>query len=88
MVMAEMKCRAVDAMMPDAPPSIAKVICTLENQAPLTNKQIQDATGLPRRTLYTALKRLQEEGLVEHQVSLRDTRQTYFWLNWPGAAAS
>ncbi len=80
-------CHAAQALLPDAPASVAKVICTLEGHEPMTNKQIQDATGLPRRTLYTALKRLQSEGLVRQQVSLRDTRQTYFWLDGHAAAS-
>lgn len=81
-------CDAAEAMLPDAPASVAKVLCTLDHHTPMTNKQLQQATGLPRRTLYTALRRLQEEGLVKQQVSLRDTRQSFFFLAGQRAAAS
>jgi DNA-binding MarR family transcriptional regulator len=47
----------------------------------MTGKQLREATGLPRRTIYTALRRLREMGLLEEQASLRDTRQTYFWVH-------
>ena len=49
----------------------------------MTGKEIREATGLPRRTVYTALRRLRELGLLQARQSLRDTRQTYFWM--PGA---
>lgn len=81
-------CDAARQMLPDAPASVAKVLCTLENHRPMTNKDLQQATGLPRRTLYSALRKLEQEGLVRHQVSLRDTRQTYFWLEGGVSAAS
>lgn len=68
-------------LVPDAPESVHKVLCTLEDQEPLTNKDLQERTGLPRRTLYSALRRLESEGLLRHRISLRDTRQTYWFLN-------
>lgn len=80
-------CNAAKAILPDAPPSVAKVLCTLGAHAPMTHKDIQEATGLPRRTLYSALKRLQQEGLVRQQVNLRDARQNYFWLQGRIAAS-
>ncbi len=46
----------------------------------MTGKQLREATGLPRRTLYTALQRLRDMGLLKTRHSLRDTRQTYFWV--------
>ncbi len=79
-MMSEEPCNAAKAIIPDAPASVTKVLCTLHDHERMTNKEIQEATGLPRRTLYTALRRLQQEGLVRQQVSLTDTRQTYFWL--------
>lgn len=72
-------CHAAE-LVPEAPPSVQAVLCALEDHEPKTNKVLQEETGLPRRTLYTALRRLQEEGLVRRRVSLQDTRQTYFWL--------
>lgn len=67
-------------LIPDAPDSVKTVLCALEDHEPATNKTLQEKTGLPRRTLYTALQKLQAQGLVKRQISLRDTRQTYFWL--------
>jgi len=46
----------------------------------MTGKQLREATGLPRRTVYTALRRLRELGVLHERSSLRDTRQTYFWV--------
>lgn len=74
------------ALVPDAPESVHKVLCTLEGHEPKTNKQLQEETGLPRRTLYTALRRLENEGLLRHRVNLRDTRQTYWFLDEESAA--
>ncbi len=86
--MSDTPCNAAKALVPDAPPSVAKVVCTLSGHEPMTNKEIQEATGLPRRTLYSALKRLQEDGLVRQRISLHDTRQSYFWLEGRPIAAS
>ncbi len=72
---------ASSALVPGAPESVRKVLCTLEDREPKTNKQLQEETGLPRRTLYSALRRLEDEGLLGHRVSLRDTRQTYWYLD-------
>ncbi len=68
-------------LVPGAPDSVLKVLCTLEHHEPMTNKQLQEETGLPRRTLYSALRRLEDEGLLGHKISLRDTRQTYWYLD-------
>jgi DNA-binding MarR family transcriptional regulator len=86
--MSEEPCNTAKALLPEAPASVAKVICLLNEKDKLTNKEIQEATGLPRRTLYSALQRLQQEGLVRQQISLTDTRQTYFWLSGRPAIAS
>lgn len=67
----------------DVPPSVQTVFCTLKGHDPMTGRQIRDATGLPRRTVYAALERLRDIGLLHEQVSLRDARQTYFWLDNP-----
>ncbi len=63
------------------PASVQAVLNTLNHHKPMTGKQLREATGLPRRTIYTALRRLREMGLLEEQASLRDTRQTYFWVH-------
>lgn len=52
---------------------------------PMTGKEIREATGLPRRTVYTALQRMREMGILKEVPSLKDTRQTYFWVE-SGAA--
>ncbi len=79
-------CEAAD-ILPDAPESVKAVLCALEDHEPKTQKDIQEETGLPRRTLYTALRRLKDEGIVQQRISLRDTRQSYFWFP-AGSAAS
>jgi DNA-binding MarR family transcriptional regulator len=70
-----------------APASVQAIVQQLSGHAPMTGKEIREATGLPRRTVYTALRRLREMGLLQERSSLKDTRQTYFWLagdaaNW------
>lgn len=85
--MSDEPCNTAKALLPDAPLSVAKVLCTLDRHPRMTNKEIQEATGLPRRTLYSALQRLQDEGLIRRQISLADTRQTYFWLEGRAAAS-
>lgn len=67
------------------PASAQAILEQLAGHPPMTGKEIREATGLPRRTVYTALRRLREMGLLREQASLRDTRQTYFWVN-PDAA--
>ena len=69
-----------------APASVQAIVQQLAGHAPMTGKEIREATGLPRRTVYTALRRLREMGLLQERSSLKDTRQTYFWLD--GAAAN
>ena len=73
-----------DSNVQGAPGSVQAILTQLAGHAPMTGKEIREATGLPRRTVYTALRRLREMGLLKEQASLRDTRQTYFWLD--GAA--
>lgn len=68
------------------PSSVVAVLDALSTKAPMTGKELREFTGLPRRTTYTALRRLREMGLLHEKASLRDTRQTYYWLA-PGAAA-
>src|SRR5688572_24484963 len=46
----------------------------------MTAMQIRNASGLPRRTVYSALKALRKEGLLQERRSLKDSRQSYFWL--------
>lgn len=46
----------------------------------MTGQQLRQSTGLPRRTVYEALRRLKQIGLLGERASLKDTRQTYFWI--------
>ncbi len=39
-----------------------------------------ERTGLARRTIYGVVQRLRDAGILKEQVSLRDARQTFFWL--------
>lgn len=57
------------------------VLQVLYERHPLTGAQIRDATKLPRRTVYAAVTRLRELGVLRERVSLKDSRQTYFWLD-------
>ena len=49
----------------------------------MTGADICETAGLPRRTVYAALRKLRGHGIVQQRQSLRDTRQTYFWLVTP-----
>ena len=62
------------------PPSVQTVYCAMYGHRPMTGRQLRDATHLPRRTIYAALQRLRELGVIEERASLRDTRQTYYWV--------
>jgi DNA-binding MarR family transcriptional regulator len=67
------------------PESVQTILTHLVGHKPMTGKEIREATGLPRRTVYTALRRLREMGLLKEVPSLRDTRQTYFWVDGDAA---
>jgi DNA-binding transcriptional ArsR family regulator len=60
-------------------PSVEAVYRAL-GPTPRTGRQLREATGLPRRTIYAALMRLRESGVLHERASLKDTRQTYYWL--------
>ncbi len=70
---------------PHVPESVQTILSQLTGHKPMTGKEIREATGLPRRTVYTALRRLRELGLLKEKASLRDTRQTYFWVDGDAA---
>lgn len=65
------------------PPSVAAVANVLFVHPHITGAQIREETGLPRRTVYAALQRLKKEGVLRERPSLKDTRQTYFWIAAP-----
>ncbi|MHB8633285.1 MAG: helix-turn-helix domain-containing protein [Thermoplasmatota archaeon] len=64
----------------DSSPSVRTIMGLLRGHSPMTGKQLREESGLPRRTVYTALRRLREMGLLKERPSLRDSRQTYFWI--------
>jgi DNA-binding MarR family transcriptional regulator len=75
-----MSCEETLQSLPPVPVSVQTILCQLYGHTPMTGKQLREATGLPRRTIYTALRKLRDLGLLQERQSLRDTRQTYFWV--------
>jgi DNA-binding MarR family transcriptional regulator len=73
-------CRQALAAVAHVPPSVQTVYCAMYGHQPMTGRQLRDATHLPRRTIYAALQRLKELDVVKERASLRDTRQTYYWV--------
>jgi hypothetical protein len=61
-------------------PSVQTVLGTLHAHEPMTSADIQATTGLPRRTVYAALRTLRGLGVLMERPSLRDMRQSYVWL--------
>ncbi|MFO1535602.1 MAG: helix-turn-helix domain-containing protein [Thermoplasmatota archaeon] len=61
-------------------PSVQTVLGTLRAHEPMTSADIQATTGLPRRTVYAALRTLRGLGVLMERPSLRDMRQSYVWL--------
>ena len=76
-----MDCNQARAQIPDEAPSAKQVLCTLLEESPLTMKDIQTRSGLARRTVYGAVRKLRDMGMLAEKPSLRDTRQTLFWPN-------
>lgn len=86
--MTQAPCKQALHDVSEAPPSVETVFCTLYAHKPMTGADIRKATGLPRRTVYSALQRLRDLGVLKEQLSLRDTRQTFFWLDDAKVAAA
>ncbi|MEA3143316.1 MAG: Sugar-specific transcriptional regulator TrmB [Thermoplasmata archaeon] len=82
-----MTCQETLQNLPPVPISVQTILCQLYGHTPMTGKQLREATGLPRRTIYTALRKLRDLGLLQERQSLRDTRQTYFWVPAPAEGA-
>ncbi|MHB8633567.1 MAG: hypothetical protein ACYDBQ_06305 [Thermoplasmatota archaeon] len=72
-------CQDLLQTLPPVSPAVRCVACALYGHH-LTGAELRVQTGLPRRTLYGALQRLQGLGLLGRRASLRDTRQTLFWI--------
>ncbi len=70
----------MQARLAQLPPSAQAVAQHLATGEPMTGKELREATGLPRRTIYSALCRLRELGWLKERASLQDTRQRYLWL--------
>lgn len=66
--------------LPDGPGSVRTVAQALRGGGLLTSKELQERSGLARRTVYSALRRLLEMGYVERHPNLRDTRRSWFVL--------
>ncbi len=75
-----MNCNELITTLPPVNESTQRVLCELAEHQPLTGKQLREATGLARRTTYAALQKLRQLGILREQLSLRDTRQTYYWV--------
>lgn len=86
--MSEPLCEMKLAEFGDAPPSAKAIFCALFEHDPMTGAELRAATGLPRRTVYSGLQRLKTLGVLRSQLSLHDTRQTYFWLDLPSVHAT
>jgi NAD+ kinase len=61
-----------------APPSARFVFRLLEDQGPLTEKQLIAESGLPERTVRSALAKLMKRRLIQRVPSLRDTREAIY----------
>lgn len=72
----------------DQPPSAKLVFLTLERHGSLTQREICEESLLAARTVRYALSRLEEEGLVEREISFRDARQRIYSLSQAGEAVT
>lgn len=61
-------------------PSVLALIDAFAGRPPLTASDLRALTGLARRTVCWALQELRLRGWLREQRSLRDARQTFFWL--------
>lgn len=56
------------------------------SEGEVTKKDLAQKLGLPRRTVFSAVRRLKERGLVKERPSIRDTRQSWHSLTDQGRA--
>jgi DNA-binding transcriptional ArsR family regulator len=63
------------------PESARRVFAAVREDGPLTHADLRRRTGLPPRTVRFAVKRLKDEGFVDTRCSLRDCRNTYFFVS-------
>jgi DNA-binding MarR family transcriptional regulator len=64
----------------ELPPSAKLVAKVLEDEAPLSQGQLAEASLLPDRTVRYALNRLQETDLVDSRYSYTDARKQVYYL--------
>ncbi|MFC6793209.1 helix-turn-helix transcriptional regulator [Halobaculum halobium] len=71
----------------ELPPSAKLVHFVLDRDDERTQTQLVEETALSARTVRTALGRLEEAGLVNESICLRDARKRVYSLTDDGASA-
>ncbi|GAA0204221.1 helix-turn-helix transcriptional regulator [Halobaculum roseum] len=71
----------------DLPPSAKLVHFVLDRDDQRTQTQLVEETALSARTVRTALGRLEDAGLVDESICLRDARKRVYSLTDDGATA-
>jgi len=59
-------------------PSAKLVFKTLENEGRLTQKQLANETFLVRRTVRSAIRQLEQAGMITSRVNFEDARQDIY----------
>lgn len=62
----------------ELPPSAKLVFRVLQDDAPLTQRQVREDALLPARTTRDALTKLKSEGLVEERLYVPDARKRLY----------
>jgi hypothetical protein len=62
----------------ELPPSAKLVYRVLEEDAPMTQKQVRNEALLPARTTRDALMKLKDENLIEERLYLPDARKRLY----------
>lgn len=75
-------------LLADLPPSAKLVHFVLNRDDERTQTQLVDETALSARTVRTALGRLEDAGLVDEAICLRDARKRVYSLTDDGVAAA
>lgn len=68
-------------VLQDEPPSAKLVAIVLREEGPLTRAELVDATRLPKATVKTGIKRLDEQGVLERPPNFDDLRKTNYRLS-------
>jgi NAD+ kinase len=69
-----------DAVPNDAPPSAKFIFKILQYEGSLTQQEIVKSSMLPSRTVRSALQYLIKNGLITKQTSIRDIRQSIYFV--------